>query len=115
MVIGLTSPQKYLCKQRSFILATGLKYINDLFKFCTPLKTKDDITTLKGFLNNLWTNVAMMDYPYPTTFLMPLPGNPVEAVCNQIVNNIQDEDLHKQNKKAIVNAIYKGKQRPKNM
>jgi lysosomal Pro-X carboxypeptidase len=62
------------------LLADGLKWINDAFKFCTPLKSKADVTKLKGYLNNLWTDLVMMDYPYPTSFLMPLPGHPVQ-VC----------------------------------
>ena len=57
--------------------ADGLKWISDQMKLCSPLKNAADVVTLKGYLSNLWTNVAMMDYPYPTSFLMPLPGNPV--------------------------------------
>ena len=52
----------------------GLDWINKEFKFCKALKTKSDVTGFKDFLNDLWTNIAMMDYPYKTTFLMPLPG-----------------------------------------
>jgi hypothetical protein len=62
-----------------FFSADGLKWLNDAFKFCTPLKGKDDVTKLKAYLNNLWTDLVMMDYPYPTNFLMPLPGNPVQV------------------------------------
>ena len=43
-------------------------------RLCKNLK-KVEAVQLKGFLNEVWTNVAMMDYPYPTEFLMPLPGN----------------------------------------
>ena len=56
----------------------GLKWLSESFKLCSPLN-KTDIPMFKDYLNNLWTNVAMMDYPYPTTFLMPLPGNPVKV------------------------------------
>lgn len=62
-----------------FLLDDGLKWISDEFKFCKPL-TKNDVPALKSYLNDLWTNVAMMDYPYSTSFLMPLPGNPVKVV-----------------------------------
>lgn len=68
----------------------GLKWVNDAFKLCTPLKTKDDATKLKGYLNDLWTNLVMMDYPYPTSFLMPLPGNPVKYSCGEILDNLND-------------------------
>lgn len=56
----------------------GLKWLTGQFQLCSPL-TKDLVPVLKDYLTNLWTNVAMMDYPYPTTFLMPLPGNPVKV------------------------------------
>ena len=57
-----------------WLVEDGLDWINKEFKFCKALKTKSDVTGFKDFLNDLWTNVAMMDYPYKTTFLMPLPG-----------------------------------------
>lgn len=55
-----------------------MKWLNSKFGMCTPLK-KTDGPMFKDYLNNLWTNVAMMNYPYPTEFLMPLPGNPVKV------------------------------------
>jgi lysosomal Pro-X carboxypeptidase len=48
------------------------------------MKTPADVTQFKAYLNDLWINVAMMDYPYPTDFLMPLPGDPVNAICGEI-------------------------------
>ncbi len=59
--------------------AAGLKWVSDTFKLCKPLG-KGDVPAFKDYLNNLWTNIAMMDYPYPTTFLMPLPGHPVKVL-----------------------------------
>ena len=58
----------------------GMDWLKEKFELCQPVfNTTEDVATLKGFLSDLWTNVAMMDYPYPTSFLMPLPGNPVEV------------------------------------
>ena len=63
----------------------GMNWLKEKFKLCQPaFNTTTDIANLKDYLNELWTNVAMMDYPYPTSFLMPLPGNPVEVIM-QIV------------------------------
>ena len=63
---------------RKFVADAGLKWLNDNFKWCSPLKS-ESISVLKDYLTNVWTNVAMVDYPYPSSFLMPLPGNPVNV------------------------------------
>ena len=48
------------------------------------MSSTTNISTLKSYLTDLWTNLAMMDYPYPTSFLAPLPANPVVAVCEHL-------------------------------
>lgn len=66
---------------------TGLDWINANYKLCQPLTHADNITQLKGYLSELWTDLAMMDYPYPTSFLAPLPAYPVTAACSQLTSN----------------------------
>ena len=57
-----------------------MDWMKDQFKLCQDVfNTTEHVAQLKDYLNNLWINVAMMDYPYPTSFLMPLPGKPVEV------------------------------------
>lgn len=44
----------------------------------------------------------MVNYPYPTSFLAPLPGNPVREFCQQIDSvNYSDQD-------GLLKAIAKG-------
>jgi len=62
----------------------GLDWINKNMKLCHPFTHPENVTTLKNYLNEMWTNIAMMDYPYPTSFLVPLPANPVNAVCSKL-------------------------------
>ena len=57
--------------------AEGLKSIREIFKLCQPLTKKEKVKDLKDYLNDVWGNLAMMDYPYETSFLKPLPGKPV--------------------------------------
>ena len=84
----------------------GLAWVNQEMKLCKPLANKADVLKFKAFLNDLWTNVAMMDYPYSTSFLMPLPGNPVKAVCKAIKENL-DKPLDNANK-TIIHGIQAG-------
>ena len=47
-----------------------MAWFNNNFKFCTPLTTADQVTKFKAYLNDLWTNIAMMNYPYGQIFLL---------------------------------------------
>merc|ERR1719209_2647165 len=49
---------------------TGVDWINKNFRLCSKsqLKTHLDVRTLKDYLTEIWTDLAMMDYPYPTPF-----------------------------------------------
>ena len=46
---------------------------------------------LQAYLTDLWTNLAIMDYPYPTNFLAPLPANPVLAACLPLATNYTED------------------------
>jgi lysosomal Pro-X carboxypeptidase len=36
---------------------------------------------ISSWLENAWVNTAMVDYPYHTSFLVPLPPWPVREEC----------------------------------
>ncbi|KAJ7378638.1 Dipeptidyl peptidase 2 [Desmophyllum pertusum] len=59
----------------------GLAELSRLFKLCKPLESTEQIHHLLGWIRNAFTNLAMGDYPYPTNFLAPLPGHPVNVAC----------------------------------
>jgi lysosomal Pro-X carboxypeptidase len=49
------------------------------WKLCKPLKTADDVKELKSWLSDVYTNLAMINYPYPSNFLVPVPANPISV------------------------------------
>lgn len=61
--------------------AYGLSKLTEMFHLCKPLKSIDDVSTLKGWIVSALVYVAMVDYPYPSKFLAPLPAWPVK-VCS---------------------------------
>lgn len=74
---SITFPEFIIFIFKKIFPAEGLAWFNEKWRFCTPLAGVQDVDKFKAFLSDLWTNLVMMDYPYPTSFLSPLPGNPV--------------------------------------
>lgn len=59
--------------------AGGLSKLSEMFHLCKPLKSIDDVSTLKGWIVSALVYLAMVDYPYPSKFLAPLPAWPVKV------------------------------------
>lgn len=62
----------------------GKKIISKTWNLCTPLKTNVDVDMLVDWLTNVYINIAMVNYPYPTNFLVNLPGNPLRGFCEKV-------------------------------
>ncbi|XP_048773904.2 dipeptidyl peptidase 2-like isoform X1 [Ostrea edulis] len=65
----------------------GLKQLSTTFGLCKPMTSKNDFHHFLGWIRNAFTYLAMMDYPYPTSFMGNLPGYPVKVACGMILNN----------------------------
>jgi len=68
---------KYAAFLMLVLLDAGKSWLSTNWKLCKPLKKDDDVKDLKSWLSNAYTNLAMINYPYPSDFLAPVPANPV--------------------------------------
>eukprot|EP00033_Pygsuia_biforma_P000469 GCRY01000555.1.p1 GENE.GCRY01000555.1~~GCRY01000555.1.p1 ORF type:complete len:498 (-),score=114.63 GCRY01000555.1:77-1513(-) len=60
--------------------------IQKQLKLCTPPQTAAEIAALNLFVNSAIGYMAMVDYPYPTSFLRPLPTWPVAHTCKLLAD-----------------------------
>ena len=67
--------------------AGGLQRLTNLFKLCRPLQTVDE---LKNCLLYMYGNIAIVDYPYPTSFLADLPAFPARVYCANVTASSLD-------------------------
>ncbi|XP_027921070.1 lysosomal Pro-X carboxypeptidase isoform X1 [Vigna unguiculata] len=59
----------------------GLERLTKTFNLCQKLKSTGD---LYDWLESAYSYLAMVNYPYPSDFLMTLPGHPIREVCKRI-------------------------------
>jgi lysosomal Pro-X carboxypeptidase len=61
--------------------STSYAKIAEIFNLCTVPTSAVDIMTLSGTVNSALGTMVMVDYPYPTSFIEPLPAWPVNNAC----------------------------------
>ncbi|OVA16072.1 Peptidase S28 [Macleaya cordata] len=70
--------------------ANGLLHLTKIFHLCENLNSTQD---LSDWLSSAYSYLAMVDYPYPSDFLMPLPANPIKEVCRKIDNHPRETSV----------------------
>ncbi|XP_064636783.1 lysosomal Pro-X carboxypeptidase-like isoform X2 [Lineus longissimus] len=76
--------------------AQGRQFLTNTFKMCKTLSSTSDVEAFKAWLYEVYGNLAMINYPYATSFLEPVPAWPVIAACDQISRSSYSEaDLMK--------------------
>ncbi|XP_072947823.1 lysosomal Pro-X carboxypeptidase-like isoform X2 [Epargyreus clarus] len=96
---------------RTFLKAqNNTEWLHKEWKLCDPIKTKADVTRLIYLLRSMYYTLAMVNYPYPSDFLMPLPGQPVRYVCQYLNHTLTDLELIEGLGKVVeTTANYTGK------
>ncbi|XP_075991247.1 lysosomal Pro-X carboxypeptidase [Anticarsia gemmatalis] len=73
--------------------ANGSEWLHKNWNLCSPLKTADDLDVLLDFLSSMYSTLAMVNYPFSSDFLMPLPAEPVRVVCQYLDKKMTGEQL----------------------
>lgn len=60
--------------------------LSSKFALCKPISDDAGYNHLLLWMRNAFTIMAMVDYPYPASFLGNLPAWPVSTSCKQLVN-----------------------------
>nr|XP_012324993.2 lysosomal Pro-X carboxypeptidase isoform X1 [Aotus nancymaae] len=84
---------------------SGLQWLSEALHLCSPL-TSEDIQHLKDWISETWVNLAMVDYPYASNFLQPLPAWPIKVVCQYLKNPNVSDLLLLQNIFQALNVYY---------
>lgn len=66
-----------------FKSAQGRQEIQRIFNLCNPVE-ESELSHFVQYARNAWTEMAMCDYPYASSFLAPLPAWPVKAACKAV-------------------------------
>ncbi|VDM51424.1 unnamed protein product [Toxocara canis] len=72
-----------------------MTFLNDLFRIdpMSQLNEPTDAYDLIAWIQQAFGYMAMVDYPYPSSFITPLPGWPVNYACKYAQEEITDPKL----------------------
>lgn len=78
--------------------------ISNYFNLCKPLKSYKDIPLLMQYANDAYAYMAMLNYPYPTSFLKNLTSWPANSSCtpfSDVTPSTPDKELFNAMRKSI--------------
>jgi len=68
----------------------GRSRLSTAFGTCTPLHSALDGARLAMYVQGALATMAMVDYPYATSFVTPMPARPVQFACSAVGNSSGD-------------------------
>jgi len=81
-----------------------ISFLSQYFNTCTPIKKYQDIALLMDYINVAYSYLAMINYPYPTSFLKNVTAWPANSSCiplDKVTPNSNDEILFSAIKESI--------------
>jgi len=69
-----------------FATERGRDRLRKMFHLCQPL-AEADLNHFIQYARNAFTEMAMCNYPYQSSFLAPLPANPIAVACAFVVSD----------------------------
>ena len=78
--------------------ATEDKYeeMSQIFNTCTPISNSSDITHMYSHYSNGYQYMAMTDYPYPASFLEPMPAWPIKEAVKPFANIATQSEMKRE-------------------
>lgn len=64
----------------------GLKLVSETFHLCKPLTSTGGLDHFLRWIRNAFVSAAMMDYPYPASFMANFPAYPVKEMCKRLLS-----------------------------
>ncbi|TKR67933.1 hypothetical protein L596_024003 [Steinernema carpocapsae] len=88
--------------------AVGRVFLNNQFKLSnvSHITQPKDVRFLIGYIKEAMESMVMVNYPYPTDFLAPLPGWPVDKACKSFESPKNSDQEYAKALYDVVNLYY---------
>ncbi|KAI8437941.1 hypothetical protein MSG28_010609 [Choristoneura fumiferana] len=73
--------------------ANSSEWLQKNWKLCDPVRNATEVQQLIDFLQSMYEILAMVNYPFASDFLVPLPAEPVRTVCQYLNETLKGQAL----------------------
>lgn len=82
------------------------RWLTENWHLCHTLSSSTSADDLIDWVTDIYVNLAMVDYPYPSNFLSPLPAYPVKVACSRVKQNQMNRDARKEDDKSLLLDVF---------